>query len=273
MAATTDPLNPTLAAWRHWDVTPPLARPPTLGPVWAEGSGHRLYALEDHPTLCIRLRHRPTSTVTGGFARELAAWTTAAHRGLAPHLAYVARAEEIVVCERIYPGNTSLCGKALGTLARAIHQLPGTPYALCLHQVLNDYLTQLPAERRQQWQTVVGSPRVAHALRLLEQDTPRLCHNDLTAGNLLYRQEQLIAIDWEYAAMGSRYFDIAIAMAPLPCDAQAALLETAFDGKPDSELLAAGTLIAEICTQLWQACFAATTPLETVLWSHEDKVI
>ena len=106
-----------------------------------------------------------------------------------------------------------------------------------------------------------------------EKETPKLCHKDLTAGNLLYQQEQLIAIDWEYAAMGSRYFDIAIAMAPLPCDAQAALLETAFDSKPDSELLAAGTLIAEICTQLWQACFAATTPLDTVLWSHEDKVI
>jgi len=273
MAATTDQLNATLAAWRHWDVTPPLARPPTLGPVWAEGSGHRLYALKDHPALCIRLRHRPTSTVTGGFAREQSAWTTAAHRGLAPRVAYVAHAEEVVVCERIYPGTTSLCGKALGTLARAIHQLPDTPYTLCLQQVLNDYLARLPAERKQQWQTIVDSPRIAHALRLLDQDTPKLCHNDLTAGNLLCRQDQLIAIDWEYAAMGSRYFDIAIAMAPLPCDTQSALLGTVFDEKPDSELLAAGKLIAEICTQLWQACFAANTSVETVLWSGEGKTL
>jgi len=62
-------------------------------------------------------------------------------------------------------------------------------------------------------------------------------------------------------------------MAPLPCDAQSALLGTVFDEKPDSELLAAGKLIAEICTQLWQACFAANTSVETVLWSGEGKTL
>jgi len=38
-------------------------------------------------------------------------------------------------------------------------------------------------------------------------DAPVLCHNDLTAANCLRHRGRLLAIDWEYAALGNRWLD------------------------------------------------------------------
>ena len=35
------------------------------------------------------------------------------------------------------------------------------------------------------------------------------CHNDLLAGNFIAGESQLWIVDWEYAGMGDRYFDLA----------------------------------------------------------------
>ena len=38
---------------------------------------------------------------------------------------------------------------------------------------------------------------------------PVPCHNDLLAANFIRGAEQLWIVDWEYAGMGDRYFDLA----------------------------------------------------------------
>ena len=38
---------------------------------------------------------------------------------------------------------------------------------------------------------------------------PVPCHNDLLAANFIRGDEQLWIVDWEYAGMGDRYFDLA----------------------------------------------------------------
>jgi thiamine kinase-like enzyme len=38
---------------------------------------------------------------------------------------------------------------------------------------------------------------------------PVPCHNDLLAGNFLRGSERIWIVDWEYAGMGDRYFDLA----------------------------------------------------------------
>ena len=35
------------------------------------------------------------------------------------------------------------------------------------------------------------------------------CHNDLLAANFIAGPERLWIVDWEYAGMGDRYFDLA----------------------------------------------------------------
>ena len=273
MATTTDHLTAVVSTWRQWHVTPPLAAPPIPGATFAEGSGHRLYALENAPNLCVRLRHRATSTLAGGFTRETAVWSHAASHELAPWVAYVANKENAVVCERINSAHNTPTREALGTLARDIHQLPEISYRLDLRQVINDYLQRMPDDKRKQWQSVVADPRTTRALLRLEQDEPRLCHNDLTPGNLLYRPDRWVAIDWEYAAMGSRYFDVAIAMPSLSKSSQHALLKTVFNGRADTELLAAGQLTARLCTQLWQQCFDADALIEPLRSPLKERAI
>jgi thiamine kinase-like enzyme len=47
--------------------------------------------------------------------------------------------------------------------------------------------------------------RIAQVLPLLE---PVPCHNDLLAGNLIDLGGELMLVDWEYAGLGHRYFDL-----------------------------------------------------------------
>jgi thiamine kinase-like enzyme len=50
--------------------------------------------------------------------------------------------------------------------------------------------------------------RIEAALSGPEHD-PVPCHNDLLAGNFLRGSDQIWIVDWEYAGMGDRYFDLA----------------------------------------------------------------
>jgi thiamine kinase-like enzyme len=50
--------------------------------------------------------------------------------------------------------------------------------------------------------------RIEAALSGPEHD-PVPCHNDLLAGNFLQGAERILIVDWEYAGMGDRYFDLA----------------------------------------------------------------
>ena len=50
--------------------------------------------------------------------------------------------------------------------------------------------------------------RIESALTGPEHD-PVPCHNDLLAANFIRGEDQLWMVDWEYAGMGDRYFDLA----------------------------------------------------------------
>jgi thiamine kinase-like enzyme len=50
--------------------------------------------------------------------------------------------------------------------------------------------------------------RIESALTGPEHD-PVPCHNDLLAGNFIRGEDRLWVVDWEYAGMGDRYFDLA----------------------------------------------------------------
>ena len=43
----------------------------------------------------------------------------------------------------------------------------------------------------------------------MQSTSPCPCHNDLLAANFIRGAEQLWIVDWEYAGMGDRYFDLA----------------------------------------------------------------
>jgi len=255
MVTAASRLSEALRNWADWDCIAPLAAAPRLGPVLSEGSGHILFELVDEPSLVARARRRPTSEVEGAFSGEIEIWSAAAAAGIAPALVYVDRQQQAVICERAGNASHPITGGALGQLMCAIHSLPKVNRRLTLRADAASYLSSVPGEQRSAWQAIIHSPDIEQAFSLLEQDTDYLCHNDLTVGNLLTQGDQLFAIDWEYAAMGSRYFDVAIAMADLPLAEQPVFAERVFGQSLSVKLLTAGRNIAALVTALWQHRF------------------
>ena len=81
--------------------------------------------------------------------------------------------------------------------------------------------------------------------------------------------DRLVAIDWEYAAMGSRYFDIAIAAGSRTLPEQREMYQAALPDHVDEGLLKAGLCVASLVTALWEAQFAATEAPSPTEWQQQ----
>jgi thiamine kinase-like enzyme len=69
-------------------------------------------------------------------------------------------------------------------------------------KTVREHGARLP-EGYEQAQALVD--RIASALPL---DDPVPCHDDLLAGNLIWTGSAIVLVDWEYAGIGHRYFDL-----------------------------------------------------------------
>jgi thiamine kinase-like enzyme len=59
------------------------------------------------------------------------------------------------------------------------------------------------------YEEALGHARAIEAALSGPEHDPVPCHNDLLAGNFLRGSERIWIVDWEYAGMGDRYFDLA----------------------------------------------------------------
>ena len=256
-------LSPALAAWRVWDLALPLQAPPRLGLQTAQGSGHAIFEIHSgeqaRTPLLARIRTQSTRSTEGGFHREMAAWQAAADAGLAPRLVYVDEQNEVAICHKAHHPQLAVDAETLGRLCKQIYALPTAGTRLQLRADIKTYLDAMSETGQSAWQSAMLACNADEALSLLERDTPYFCHNDLTAGNLMGDGRQLIAIDWEYAALGSRYFDIAIAAGSLDSKQRDRLIDIVFADTVDDTLVRAGRRVASLVTALWQTQF---TPLE-----------
>lgn len=57
----------------------------------------------------------------------------------------------------------------------------------------------------------VKTKKVKHALRILKKEPKEwvLCHHDLNPKNIIFTKKNIQLIDWEFAGMNDRYFDLA----------------------------------------------------------------
>jgi thiamine kinase-like enzyme len=106
-------------------------------------------------------------------------------------------------------GRSDVRKRAARALAR-LHAGPSVPGVFCVFRVIEDYYrlaTQqgvpMPPELR-------GVIAELDSLRQDSQTTlqPCPCHNDLLPGNLIDDGAAVRIIDWEYAGMGDRFFDL-----------------------------------------------------------------
>ena len=269
-------LSPSLAAWRVWDLALPLQAPPRLGLQTAQGSGHAIFEIhsdeQGRTPLLARIRTQSTRSIDGGFHQEIEAWQAAADAGLAPKLVYVDELNQVAICCKAQKPQISVDAETLGRLCKQIYALPAEGPRLQLRADIKTYLGAMSATQQRAWQRAMLAYNADEALSLLEHDTPHFCHNDLTAGNLMSNDKQLMAIDWEYAALGSRYFDIAIAAGSLDSKERDRLIDIVFADTVDDTLVRAGRRVASLITALWQTQFTPLEAPEPGAWASQPEM-
>lgn len=140
-------------------------------------------------------------------------------------------------------------------LMRRVHEGPRFDGVFSPFAVVRDYHQKAAALG-----TVVAEADRALALmaaveQCLGEPAPlRPCHNDLLAANLLIDGAELHIIDWEYAAMGDPFFDIANFVTNLQmADADAEQLFEAYLAKPSSESQRARLALLRFMSDLREA--------------------
>ncbi len=207
-------LDQTLNQWRQWRCNPPLKGPPrALSPLGSGISNHSIL-VEAGQLFVIRIDG--VQAAHNGLSRsnEWHALKVAHDAGLAPCPRYYNPELGALVCDYLAPDDSHLAEiTETATLLRAIHSLPGCHHRLDLRERISRYERQL-IQLGRELPTVMTACR-AEILGLLEsladEQTPQvLCHNDLLSANRIYSENHLWAIDWEYSAMGSPWFDLAV---------------------------------------------------------------
>lgn len=138
-----------------------------------------------------------------------------ADAGLTPSYLYFDAAAG--VCLRPYVAGRSL-GRAdllnrgtlerLAIVLRRLHRLPPVGAQFDVARAVHRYSAQLATPP-----AAALAEKAAGLLLEIERQvvTPVLCHNDLVAENVLQTEQgNLLLIDWEYAAIGDPYFDLAV---------------------------------------------------------------
>jgi thiamine kinase-like enzyme len=167
----------------------------------------------------IRLPGKDTGLLEIDRDAERAATTMACEVGAAPAVAAYLPDEGVLVT-RFVPGEpvTPERLREPATLAelasrlRAVHGGPALPSAFSAFRIVEAYLrtatergASIPAAHAE---AAALAARIEPAMTGSEHD-PVPCHNDLLTANFIADGGRIWIVDWEYAGMGDRYFDLA----------------------------------------------------------------
>ncbi len=210
-------LDQALAQWRRWDCQPPLAREPVVQRVLGEGLSNHSVLVESGNCFVVRIDGIDPS------ANQLNRWgewrsLQAAHcAGIAPRPRYFNPDLGCLVCDYLPPDEEPTPSLSqLARLVRAIHALPPRHHRLDLVERISKYENRLLHRSRP-----IAAEVTAHSAQVLQclrsaqaaDHTRVLCHNDLLRANRIYSGGELWALDWEYCAMGSLWYDLAVIVA------------------------------------------------------------
>lgn len=226
-------LDKALRSWPEWAESPADHYEPLSG-----GKSNHCYLVRCQKQLFVlRLDGDMSGALGVDRERERQAWERATLAGLAPQALYRNPVDGLTISQYLVAQAwtqdhshdiTQL--KKLGQLLKKIHQLPALNSHWELREHLCSYRQQLTATDT--FATLLEPYHVLidRQLDALDHNSQALCHLDLQAGNLLIDDNQnLIALDWEYAAMAPPLFDLAIVIETHELDdAQTAILTESY---------------------------------------------
>jgi len=200
------------ADWPQWSHSKPVLIRPLLG-----GLTNKSYLISANNNEMVLRRN---SAISGALNlnrdTEAEALTLADSVGLCAPLIHYDSDLQYMICRYVHGQHWRADGAgiiALAKLLRRIHQLPAVSGKLDIADKATSY-----------WQAINTDAPFANDLRGLADTVgshiasaksfntePCLCHNDLLLENLIAADDgKLYAIDWEYAAMGDPFYDLAV---------------------------------------------------------------
>ncbi len=238
----------------QWLQTRRITEPPRWEAL-PSGSGHQAWRVQAAGgDWVFRLRVAKPLGYVADHQREQHIWTLAARARLAPPLHHVTNDGALWISDFVTPRGSPLRADQLGRLMHDIHQLPAVSWRLNLSAQFDQYVQgaiarghdpSLLPDRREH--------SIAAALATLGTMPACLCHNDLLADNVLGEPSNYRVIDWEYAAMGSPYFDAAAALANLEAGEHGTFLAAVFPQGYASEVLASANIVYDAMARAWRA--------------------
>ena len=250
-------LEQALAQWRHWQHGPATA--PTVTALLDGGRSNTSVKISsEQASWVVRLDGINPASLGISRSAEWRALNQAAAHQLAPSPTYSNPELGVLVyefCEADPAQDPDICEiEDIAALLRAIHTLPPVKFRLD------------PLERARRYQHQAGTGELSAELltacaRLsAHAPVPVLCHNDLLRANRLRCNNKLLALDWEYAAMGDPLFDLAVVIeGDALDDAQTSLLLTSWLGaepaEQDQQSLADNRLVYRELNHLWQCAY------------------
>jgi len=207
-------LEQTLAQWPRWHCAPALTSAPEVVRVLTQGVSNFSVLVQAEQHFVVRIDGLNAST--HGLSRQTE-WRTleAAHRaGLAPAPRYYNPELGSLVCDYLSPDESQVSPIAdVARLLRDIHRLPARHHRLDLGERILRYEKQIEHQGRALGEDLRDYRLKVTALLQAMSRQPGdrvLCHNDLLRANRIYSAGRLWAIDWEYSAMASPWYDIAV---------------------------------------------------------------
>jgi thiamine kinase-like enzyme len=252
-----------LAQWRHWNTAAPLPGQPAATRLLDGGlSNTSVLLLAGECKFVLRLDGHDPQRLGLSRAAEWRSHQNAAAAGLAPQPVYFNPELGVLVSNFLEKESPAIEREdepgAIADLLRGIHALPAVKFRL------------QPLSRAQHYLGLLGENTLPDDFRqacerLQSAGESCLCHNDLLRENRLQQAQRLVAIDWEYAAMGDPWFDLAVICEGDTLDDRdsLALCEAYLQASPDlaqQQRLQDNRLAYRFLAELWQRLTGGSPP-------------
>ncbi len=221
--------------------------------------------------LVVRLPGAGTEVLGIDRIAERAATEAAARAGVGPEVVTFARG--CLVTRFIEGGPLEVRARLpeVATALRAVHGCDPIPSTFSGFRVCEAYAAAAGTMPPQFARDL--AERIERALTHREHD-PVLCHNDLLSANFLWDGERVRIVDWEYAGMGDRYFDLGNLAVnnDLGAADEVVLLESYF-GEATSRRLAAlrlQRLMSDFREAMWGVLQAKVSQLDFDFATYAD---
>ena len=208
-------LKLTLAQYRMWNTDAPVTKEPNVIKRLSGGLSNYSFLVEAEQKFVLRIDGIDATALGLSRHSEWILLHRVAQAGLAPTPRYYNPDIKTLVVDYLVPEpNRNASPEDMATFFKHLHSIPPIRFKLDLLQRIRRYEHHVARHFRGIKRTLKPFvKRLEKYLELINRDrTPAtLCHNDLNPSNRLFFKSSLWALDWEYAASGNPWFDIAVA--------------------------------------------------------------